>query len=85
MSRDPELMTKLDEIRARPPEDVSLEDLLQMCVLLERHENDQHREYADVARHEGHEAIAKIFVDLAEGEKFYHDRMTTAYGKEANP
>ncbi len=69
-------MTQLDAIRNLPPERVSLDDLLGMCVLLERHENDQHKEYAELARREGHEDIARIFQDLAEGEKFYYDRMT---------
>ncbi len=82
MPRDPELMAKLDHIRRRKPEEVSLEELLEMCVLLERHENDQHLEYSRVAREQGREDIARIFEELALGEKFYHERMAKAYGEE---
>lgn len=75
MPRDPELMRKLQEIGGRRPEDVTLQNLVEMCVLLERHEDQQHREYAEIARREGYPEIAEVFEDLAEGEKFYHSKI----------
>lgn len=81
MPRDPELMAKLAEVSAKRAEDISLKELVEMCVLLERHENEQHREYGRIAREEGYPEIAVIFEDLAEGEAFYHTRMEDALGR----
>lgn len=82
MPRDPELMAKLAQIGAKRPEEVSLQELLEMCVLLERHENDQHLEYAQIAREERYPEIAEIFKDLAEGERFYHSNLIGAMKRE---
>jgi hypothetical protein len=75
MPRDPELMSKLAEVAGKRPENVSLQELIEMCVLLERHEDEQHREYGRIALKEGYPEIAAIFDDLAQGEKFYFEKM----------
>ncbi len=67
----------VEEVRNRKQKNdpFTLKDYVSMCIDMEAHETETHNKYAEAARNEGREEIAKMFSDLAGGEDFFSERF----------